>query len=286
MCDSPQVYLAKWQETQVALKVLLNTGLNAIDDEGMLSSMTLSNPLLENLQKEAGLMAALRHPNVVSFLGVCAVPPCMVTEYCANGSLARVLRSAHRSPEIAERLHWLQRVNMMLDTARGMFYLHSLKAPIIHRDLKSPNLLVDEHWRVKVSDFNLSRILGDTAVLSSTNATNPRWQAPEVLQGQPATLLSDVYSYGVVMWEMLTWEVPFASENQWQIMRYVAEGGRLSVPPLQQLPGMETAQFTGLQAYIQLMNNCWAQVPEDRPTWVRIINELREISATHTPGQA
>ena len=77
-------------------------------------------------------------------------------------------------------------------------YLHSCGPPIIHRDLKSANLLVDKHWRVRVCDFNLSRAMEDTAVLSSVAATNPRWLAPEILSGKGYTFASDVYAFGCV----------------------------------------------------------------------------------------
>lgn len=75
-------------------------------------------------------------------------------------------------------------------------YLHSCAPPIIHRDLKSANLLVDKHWRVRVCDFNLSRVMEDQAVLSSVAATNPRWLAPEILSGKGYTFSSDVYAFG------------------------------------------------------------------------------------------
>ena len=100
--------------------------------------------------QEAGMMASLRHPNVVMYLGVCMEPPCVITEYCARGSLNDVLKRARYVPALAMQLDWPRRLNMCLDAAKGMMYLHSSEPPIIHRDLKSPNLLVDKHWRVKV----------------------------------------------------------------------------------------------------------------------------------------
>lgn len=77
-----------------------------------------------------------------------------------------------------------------------MACLHAQRPIIIHRDLKSANLLVDKHWRVRVCDFNLSRVMEDSAVLSSVAATNPRWLAPEILSGKGYTKGSDVYSFG------------------------------------------------------------------------------------------
>eukprot|EP00889_Picochlorum_renovo_P002393 jgi/Picre1/29423/NNA_004811.t1 len=139
-----RVYLAKWNETLVAVKILLS--MNSADED---SQLALSNPVLSSLAKESNMMAALRHPNVVSFLGVCLDPPCIVTEFCARGSLTDVLRGAKASPAKASMLDWSRRLNMALDAAKGMLYLHNHAPPIIHRDLKSPNLLVDKHWREK-----------------------------------------------------------------------------------------------------------------------------------------
>ena len=83
-----------------------------------------------------------------------------------------------------------------LDAAKGMLYLHAHSPPIIHRDLKSANLLVDKHWRVKVCDFNLSKLMEENSVMSSMAATNPRWLAPEILAGSGASMASDVYAFG------------------------------------------------------------------------------------------
>ena len=104
-----------------------------------------------------------------------------------------------------------------LDAAKGMLYLHAHSPPIIHRDLKSANLLVDKHWRVKVCDFNLSKLMEENSVMSSMAATNPRWLAPEVLSGQPGQLPADVWAFGTVMWELMTWRLPFEDLNTFQV---------------------------------------------------------------------
>ena len=222
------------------------------------------------------MMAALRHPNVVGFLGVCMGPPCIVTEYCSRGSLTDVLRGGKSSPAKAALLDWTRRLNMALDAAKGMLYLHAHAPPIIHRDLKSPNLLVDKHWRVKVSDFNLSKLMEEGSVMSSMAATNPRWLAPEILTGNNATFASDVYSFAIVMWELLVWDLPWGPTNPWQVVTVVTEGGRLDVPERSALPGPDTAEFEGLDAYVGLMRRCWAHNPDDRPTFQEIIADLRD----------
>lgn len=96
-----------------------------------------------------------RHPNLVSFLGLCTLPPCLLTEYCAEGSLYDVLRQGAMSPAAAARLTWARRVGIALDAARGLAYLHLSSPPIIHRDVRPDALgaglgtwVRDEWWRV------------------------------------------------------------------------------------------------------------------------------------------
>jgi serine/threonine protein kinase len=271
-----KVYLAKWRETTVAVKVLSNTGMSSSMEEDEAYQAQNNTMLLEGLEKEAGLMASLRHPNVVLYLGVCLNPPCVVTEYCARGSLNDVLKRARQSPALATQLDWGRRLNMVLDAAKGMLYLHGSDPPVIHRDLKSPNLLVDKHWRVKVCDFNLSRVMEEAVVLSSMAASNPRWLAPEILGGQGYTYSSDVYSFGIIMWEFMTWQVPWHECGPWQVVALVTEGAqRPEIPAPEDLPGCKG--FPGLDEYVELMKRCWHQVPEERPTFAQAITVLRGL---------
>ena len=327
-----KVYLAKWRETTVAVKVLLSASLpNEQEDGGGGNNEdsgdgNANNPLLAGLQKEASMMAAMRHPNVVMYLGVCADPPLVVTEYCARGSLCDVLKrarsaamnaaaTASASPggnaasaaaaaaAAASALDWPRRLAMALDAAKGMNYLHSSDPPVIHRDLKSPNLLVDKHWRVKVCDFNLSRVLEEQAVVSSLAASNPRWLAPEILSGRGYTFSSDVYSFGVILWELLTWRLPWTDCGPWQVVKLVtddrarpplptldADGGVVGTtapPPSQPNSSSSSGNghqllpppggFPGLPEYIALMKDCWQHEAEQRPKFAEIITRLRRL---------
>lgn len=104
-----------------------------------------------------------------------------------------------------------------------MLYLHTRNPVIVHRDMKSPNLLVTNDWVVKVADFNLSKLVAENKGQESAMTTkfniNPRWCAPEVLEGETATPASDVFSFGVVMWEMLTWETPWGKSNTYVVSK-------------------------------------------------------------------
>lgn len=273
-----KVFLAKWRETTVAVKLLTYTGVSGSlegDDEYFNQGM---NVLLKGLEQEAGMMASMRHPNVVMYLGVCLQPPCVVTEYCARGSLNDVFKRARATPALAAQLDWGRRLNMVLDAAKGMMYLHSSEPPVIHRDLKSPNLLVDKHWRIKVCDFNLSRVMEESAILSSMAASNPRWLAPEILSGRGYTFSSDVYSFGVIMWEFLTWQIPWHECGPWQVVALVTEGAqRPELPAFENLPG--SGPFAGYSEYLMLMEQCWHQDPAARPTFAQVITVLRKLLA-------
>ncbi|KAI7842172.1 hypothetical protein COHA_004194 [Chlorella ohadii] len=146
--------------------------------------------------------------------------------------------------------------------------------------VKSPNLLVDSHWRCKVADFNLSKILagGQQPVASSGGAPlNPTWLAPEVLAGEQATMASDAFSFGYVLWELLTWRLPWSGVQPFVVMKLVRNGSRPDIPPLDQLPGPSPAGCPGMDDYMQLIRDCWAQDPAQRPSFASIAPRLHVL---------
>lgn len=272
------VIMAKYHETLVAVKYLMQ-GSHQFDEENQQHSAikTLSNPRVMSLREECLLLASLRHPNIVTFMGYCVEPPCLVTEYCTRGSLYDRLAEARGGGAAASQLTWERRLNIALDAAKGMLYLHTRDTPIVHRDLKSPNLLVDYAWRTKVTDFNLSKMTDIDGIVSVGGAPdNPRWLAPEVLNGKGATLSSDVFSFGVVLWELLTWQSPWEleSRDRWVVCRKILDGERLAFPSVEELP--PTGQ--GLDDYIALVKKCWLDEPTARPSFAQIVPELRELT--------
>ncbi|PRW32608.1 rRNA methyltransferase mitochondrial [Chlorella sorokiniana] len=254
-----RVYLATWRATPVAAKVLLADEAALTGSAVELNQQATTRQLLA----EAQVMSAMRHPNLVTFMGVCLLPPCILTEHCSQGSLYGVLRQGAQDPGFAAQLTWRRRLGMACDAARGLLYLHVSSPPIVHSDVKSPNVLVDHNWNAKVCDFNLSAFTRGPA--GSAVPSNPRWLAPEVLQGERATSASDTFAFAVLLWELLTWQLPWGGMDPFQIRRAVLAGMRPELPPFEALPGAGAASMTGLDAYCRLMRACWASDPRQRP---------------------
>ncbi|KAL8140555.1 hypothetical protein V2J09_006576 [Rumex salicifolius] len=209
------VHRGEWNGSEVAVKILMEQDFHAEHFKEFL--------------REVAIMITLRHPNIVLFMGAVTQPPnlSIVTEYLSRGSLFRIL---HRSGA-REMLDERRRLNMAYDVAKGMNYLHKRNPPIVHRDLKSPNLLVDRKYTVKVCDFGLSRLKANTFLSSKSAAGTPEWMAPEVLRDEPSDEKSDIYSFGVILWELATMQQPWGSLNPPQVVAAVGfKGLRLEIP--------------------------------------------------------
>lgn len=150
----------------------------------------LENELYESFESEARMMVAFRHPNIVTFIGACLEKPNMllITEYCDFGTLFDVLEAPSFKP-----ISHVQSIRFATDCAEGLCYLHSLPSPILHRDFKSLNLLVDKHLTVKVADFGLSKVnelrqknVAGTGEELEIVGTVP-WMAPEIFGKKPHT---------------------------------------------------------------------------------------------------
>ncbi|EEF45788.1 serine/threonine-protein kinase EDR1 [Ricinus communis] len=243
-----EVYHADWNGTEVAVKKFLD--------------QDLSGDALVQFKCEAEIMLRLRHPNVVLFMGAVTRPPhlSILTEFLPRGSLYRLL---HRpNPQIDEK----RRMRMALDVAKGMNYLHTSHPPIVHRDLKSPNLLVDKNWVVKVCDFGLSRLKHHTFLSSKSTAGTPEWMAPEVLRNEPANEKCDVYSFGMILWELATCQIPWKGLNPMQVVGAVGfQNKRLEIP--------EDVD----PAIAEIINDCWQREPDLRPSFSQLISQLRHI---------
>ncbi|KAH9777725.1 PAS domain-containing protein tyrosine kinase family protein [Citrus sinensis] len=193
------VYRGIWNGSDVAVKVYF--GSEYIEGT------------LKNYQKEIDIIKKLRHPNVLLFMGAVASQERLgiVTEFLPRGSLFKTLHKNYQALDIKRRLR------MALDVARGMNYLHHRNPPIVHRDLKSSNLLVDKNWTVKVGDFGLSSLKNATYLTAKSGRGTPQWMAPEVLRSEPSNEKSDVFSFGVILWELVTASIPWNNLNLMQL---------------------------------------------------------------------
>ncbi|XP_039176604.1 mitogen-activated protein kinase kinase kinase 20 isoform X5 [Crotalus tigris] len=235
------VYRARWlsQDKEVAVKKLLK------------------------IEKEAEILSVLSHKNIIQFYGAVIEPPNygIVTEYASAGSLYDYINS-NRSEEM-DMEHIM---TWAMDIAKGMHYLH-MEAPIkvIHRDLKSRNVVIAGDGVLKICDFGASRFHSHTTHMSLVG-TFP-WMAPEVIQSLPVSETCDTYSYGVVLWEMLTREVPFKGLEGLQVAWLVVEKNeRLTIPS--SCPG----------SFAELMLQCWEADPKKRPSFKQIISILDSMS--------
>ena len=194
-----------------------------------------------------------------------------MTDYVPRGSLFHLL---HRASGPGPPSPWLA-LRLLSDCARGMQYLHSRLPAVIHRDLKSQNLLVTGDGGVQVADLGLSRECEDCNPAAMSRVGSVQWVAPEVLLGHGYSHKCDVWSFGVVCWELMTARIPFDGMSVVLVASKVAlEGMRLPVPagaPLQLL---------------RLMARCWAEAPAQRPEFSEVLIEIEEIKQDTPMGVA
>uniref|UniRef100_A0A668A872 Protein kinase domain-containing protein n=1 Tax=Myripristis murdjan TaxID=586833 RepID=A0A668A872_9TELE len=235
------VYRALWisQDKEVAVKKLLK------------------------IEKEAEILSVLSHKNIIQFYGAVLESPNygIVTEYASGGSLYEYLSS-----EQSEEMDMEQIMTWAIQIAKGMHYLHA-EAPVkvIHRDLKSRNVVMTADKVLKICDFGASKFLSHTTHMTVVG-TFP-WMAPEVIQSLPVSETCDTYSYGVVLWEMLTREVPFKGFEGLQVAWLVVEKQeRLTIPT------------SCPQSFAELMRKCWQADPKERPQFKQVLMTLETMA--------
>ena len=253
--SSCTVYQGRYRDRPVAIKVMKRNSKDGF---------------MREFNREVQTLSKLRHPNLVALVGACMGERCcIVTEFCAGGTLFQLL---HERKDI--KLSWKQRVKFAKDIAEGMAYLHAVSPPIIHRDLKSLNLLLAEAVNgpedvstVKITDFGVSRLVTDEMMTGFIGTCH--WMAPEILTAQPYGLPSDVYSYGIVLWEILARETPYKGVNPNVIPYHVTN--------LRKRPDLHCIANSCPKEIKEIMNMCWDQEPSARPTFQQIIQMLGKI---------
>nr|XP_006638509.1 PREDICTED: mitogen-activated protein kinase kinase kinase MLK4-like isoform X2 [Lepisosteus oculatus] len=250
-----KVYRGTWRGQEVAVKAARQD-----PDEDITATA-------ESVKQEAKLFSMLRHPNIITLEGVCLQEPnlCLVMEYARGGTLNRALAGRRVPPHIL--------VNWAVQIARGMHYLHEeAVVPIIHRDLKSSNILLLEKIEngdigqktLKITDFGLAREWYQTTKMSAAGTYS--WMAPEVIKSSLFSKGSDVWSYGVLLWELLTGEVPYRGIDGLAVAYGVAVN-KLTLPIPSTCP----------EPFAKLMEECWEQDPHIRPSFLAILEQLTAI---------
>ncbi|KAH0787678.1 TKL family protein kinase [Histomonas meleagridis] len=215
--------------------------------------------MLEMFKSEVAILGKLKHFAILPFVGACTKPPfCIVTKFMSGGSLFSRLHAKDES----DKLSPTQLTIIALGIAFGMNYLHSQQ--MLHRDLKSLNILLDENNYPKISDFGMARTKGTGNEDKSSGIGTSQWMAPEVLNSNTYDEKADVYSYGMIIWEMLTGDVPYRGIRDFQVtMSVVNQKNRPTIP--KKCP----------QLLAQFIRNCWNSDPKKRPTFKEIIREFK-----------
>nr|XP_031299563.1 ankyrin repeat and protein kinase domain-containing protein 1 [Camelus dromedarius] len=209
------------------------------------------------LIEEVAKMEKIKFQHIVAIYGVCKQPLGIVMEFMATGSLEKMLPT--------HSLCWQLKFHIIHETSLAMNFLHSIKPPLLHLDLKPGNILLDSHMHVKVSDFGLSKWMEQStriqyikrSALQGTLSYIPPEMFLETNKGPGPKY--DVYSFGIVIWELLTQKKPYSGFNMMPIIIRVAAGVRPSLQPASdEWPGE-------VQQVVDLMRRCWDQDPKKRP---------------------
>jgi len=278
-----EVFRATWHGTDVAVKKLRQHHCPST------SIASITPDLPTRLRRELTVLLDLRHPNLVLFMGAATLksPTLIVAEFCEGGTIFQVLYS---QPKL--RLSWAQRLKMAMDTAKGMNFLHRRR--VVHRDLKSLNLLLvsrigaveDVPW-VKISDFGLSRHLPSpdqyecgqeisnappAASLMTGGLGTCLWMAPEVLSGSlNYNEKVDVYSFGMVLWELICRRVPFDGSGLEDPIRVAIAVSAGSRPDLRKVPVDCPLELR------RTMEQCWFHEPTARLSFDVILERLKVL---------
>eukprot|EP00054_Salpingoeca_dolichothecata_P027573 m.202928 g.202928 ORF g.202928 m.202928 type:complete len:682 (-) comp25993_c0_seq1:25-2070(-) len=260
------VYRAQFQGQTIAVKRL---------------SAVLSRPARVNFMLEACLLTSLQHDNVVSLLGIVLNPPMILTEYMAGGDLREYLRACKPS-SMAPKRHLLASDLLFacVEVCKALVFISSKQ--LIHRDIAARNVLVGRTFEtIKLGDFGLARRLSRKEEVEqnvsaeqeyyrqhSDDAVAVRWLAPESVRRRVFTTKSDVWSFGVFMWETFEFgNTPFGNWSGLQVVMRVAQGERLPQP----------SSLEASPELYEIMTSCWQFEPSARPTFEVLLQQLAKV---------
>lgn len=222
----------------------------------------INESLLIKLINEIKIIALINHPSVIRFVGFNKLnfageeKPIIITPYCSKGSLEDYVKLAHK-----KKLNDTQKLIILYGIASAMKFLHEHDPQILHRDLKPANILLDDDLYPKICDFGISRFFQDEE--DSNWEGTPLYMAPEIIKDKKYTEKGDVYAFAIITYELMFNETPFDVKKRRVLFTKVKKGER---------PIIEDQIAS---SYKNLIEKCWSQNPENRPSFSDILNELR-----------
>ena len=235
-----------WRGEEVAVKFLKG-------------SMTESSESVKQFLDECNILKNLHHPNILLYMGACTIGPqyFVVTEFCDNGNLFEFLHMMRDT-----KLTYNDARRIALEIAYGMNYLHGFKPPILHRDLKSMNVLLDRNCTVKLADFGNTR----TFQIQMTKQKGTfQWMAPEVIKGNTYSESSDVFSFGIIMNELVTRIPPYHGTDKKDVAKKVVNNPNYRPPYNEKKVPKD---------WIDIMTKCWQHDEKKRPNFGEVIELL------------
>ena len=274
------VYLGEWRKQPVAVKELKINESSVDENRDAFEKCALE------LKNEIQTLSLLRHRNIVNFMGIFIKPPdtyAIVTEFIEGGSLFERLHAKSKKANFS----WNQKLSILHQISQACLFLH--QQGIVHRDLKSQNILLEgypgDKIIPKVCDFGLakSRDAMETANATSTQQVGtPLWMAPEVVQGGGYGSECDIYSYSIIMYEILMEKLPYGEQNTLANIQFkVAQDPnfRPTVPSQEEIEGSNASlkEIESKKEYIELMKKSWRHDPKARPKFEEIVDTFGSL---------